>query len=458
MVDVSLDFGMLDGKPVTLRELPLTQYGLRCKLACPECGKPLESVRRNVEHPEYGWKCLRHHVGEDSECEGYGENSCHTLSEYLLSRAVGEKILLPAISACDGVPHISRYTDNGACRTGWSSRPRECCELDDEYSWREKDVQVPDLLASPPIEAEIVSVESEQGLECGLIPDLLLTVKIGDKTLKIAFEVRYTHPKSLEDVQRYAIYGMPVIECLVRDIDVHDEEAETKLRNRLLGHDGRIEWLYHPSAKQLTDKRYRLVWSCGSHAGVRRKLVKDDRMREWVRCAEDGIVPNLAAYWDMDGWYTRIYVGVIGESALIHGGSLYSIKKFKSVIDQLTNEHRREAQTLMETTPRTFDTLRVMPIHCWKCHTLIKVWWMQESQIVCNTKTRVEERTPVINAVDKQYPQIRRCFFTNKEVKARGWLKCRIFACPYCQAIQGDTYIRNEYWRQKSTQQETNVG
>jgi len=88
----------------------------------------------------------------------------------------------------------------------------------------------------------------------------------------------------------------------------------------------------------------------------------------------------------------------------------------------------------------------------------IKVWWMQESQIVCNTKTRVEERTPVINAVDKQYPQIRRCFFTNKEVKARGWLKCRIFACPYCQAIQGDTYIRNEYWRQKSTQQETNVG
>lgn len=163
MVDVSLDFGMLDGKPVTLRELPLTQYGLRCKLACPECGKPLESVRRSVEHPEYGWKCLRHHVGEDSECEGYGENSCHTLSEYLLSRAVGEKILLPAISACDGVPHISRYTDNGACRTGWSSRPRECCELDDEYSWREKDVQVPDLLASPPIEAEIVSVESEQG-------------------------------------------------------------------------------------------------------------------------------------------------------------------------------------------------------------------------------------------------------------------------------------------------------
>ena len=96
MVDVSLDFGMLDGKPVTLRELPLTQYGLRCKLACPECGKPLESVRRSVEHPEYGWKCLRYHVGEDSECEGYGENSCHTLSEYLLSRAVGEKILLPA--------------------------------------------------------------------------------------------------------------------------------------------------------------------------------------------------------------------------------------------------------------------------------------------------------------------------------------------------------------------------
>ena len=104
MVDVSLDFGMRDGRPVTLRELPLEQYGLRCKLACPECGKPLEAVRHSVEHPEHGWKCLRHHAGEDSKCEGYGENSCHTLSEYLLSHAVGEKILLPPVSACDGVP------------------------------------------------------------------------------------------------------------------------------------------------------------------------------------------------------------------------------------------------------------------------------------------------------------------------------------------------------------------
>lgn len=347
MVDVSLDFGMRDGRPVTLRELPLEQYGLRCRLSCPECGKPLESVRRSAEHPEHGWKCLRHHAGEDSKCEGYGENSCHTLSEYLLSHAIGEKILLPAISASDGVPHISRYTENGASRAGWTDQPRECSELDDEYSWREKDVQVPDLLAASPVEAEIVSVESERRLECGLIPDLLLTVRIGDETMRVAFEVRYTHPKSLEDVQRYAIYGIPVIECLVRDIDVHDEEAEAKLRNRLLGHDGRIEWLYHPSAKQLIDEQYRLVWSCGSHAGVRRKLVKDGRMREWVQCAEDGVVPNLMAYWDLEGWYTRIYVGIMQEPATSNGGSLYSIKNFKSVVDLLAKEHLQETQTLI---------------------------------------------------------------------------------------------------------------
>jgi len=132
MVDISLDFGMRDGRPVILRELPLEQYGLRCKLSCPECGKPLESVRRSVEHPENGWKCLRHHAGEDSKCEGYGENSCHTLSEYLLSHAIGEKMLLPAIGARDGVPppHVSRYTENGACRVGWANRPRDCSELD----------------------------------------------------------------------------------------------------------------------------------------------------------------------------------------------------------------------------------------------------------------------------------------------------------------------------------------
>lgn len=78
-----------------------------------------------------GGKCLRHHAGEDSKCEGYGENSCHTLSEYLLSHAIGEKMLLPAIGARDGVPpHVSRYTENGACRVGWANRPRDCSELD----------------------------------------------------------------------------------------------------------------------------------------------------------------------------------------------------------------------------------------------------------------------------------------------------------------------------------------
>lgn len=163
------------------------------------------------------------------------------------------------------------------------------------------------------------------------------------------------------------------------------------------------------------------------------------------------------AYWNLEGWYTRIYVGILPEPAMSHGGSLYSIKKFKSVVDLLAKEHAQEAETMMATKPLTFDTLRVMPIHCWKCHAMIKVWWMQESQIVCNTKTRVEERTPVINAVEEQYPQVRRCFFTNKEVKARGWLKCRIFACPYCQAIQGDTYIQKEYWRQRGMRQEANV-
>lgn len=35
MVDVSLDFGMLDGKPVTLRELPLTQYGVAMQACLP---------------------------------------------------------------------------------------------------------------------------------------------------------------------------------------------------------------------------------------------------------------------------------------------------------------------------------------------------------------------------------------------------------------------------------------
>lgn len=205
VADATMGFGLRDGTPVLLRELHLDLYGLRCGLTCAECGKRIEAVRRSQKNPRLGWKCLRHYKGDASDCPGYGENSCHLLAEHLMHQLIGQTIQLPAVGSRDAMPHVSRFSSSGRLRAGWYEpvdNDQEGCLLIGDRSSRPA---VPDLIVTPAREVRLVDVQRERKSECGLIPDLTLLVEADGQQWTIAYEIRYAHAKTLDDVQRYLL-------------------------------------------------------------------------------------------------------------------------------------------------------------------------------------------------------------------------------------------------------------
>lgn len=445
MNDITMGFGLRDNTPVTLAELPITQYGLRCGLTCAECGNPIEAVRRSADHPEQGWKCFRHHKGATTSCTGYGENSCHMLAEHILQQMIGETILLPAIGARDADPHISRYTDSGSLRDNWyepiTNNPVDCMDI--WYGINGE--KIPDLVARPATEAKLIHVIREQRINCGLIPDLLIDVEINGHVQRLAFEIRYSHAKNLADVKRYTQTNMPVIECWVKDISVHDADSTQRLKNRLAGRDGHIEYLYQPNTKSMIDHQYRLAWSCGSHTSALRQLVNDPRMKEWKDCADASNETDVIAEKHLDPLHSSVYISIADEPVR-SGGSIYTLPSMMSTLSAINREGFRVGWGTKYTPD--LDSLRLINMDCWKCHRKMTVWWMSNSRPYPNECfNRIEQYDTTYERVRSLNPDYPLAVIKNKYAKGVG-SRYRAFCCPYCYAICGDRFIKDEYnWR-----------
>lgn len=442
---VSIDFGLRNGKMVTLRELPLESYGLRCKLDCPECRKPLEAVRKDANDPSKGWDYLRHHV-DDHSCPGYGENSCHLLAEHILKQAIGKTIRLPEVVTYDAWPHISRYTSKGQKRRDW--QPGQATTVD----------SVPFLTVREPVEATIVNVTVEQRLEENNIPDLMLEVKVDGVRRQIAYEVRYEHPKTVADIRKYQSSGLPVLECLVRDIDVHDPQAEDQLRERLLGLDSKyLEWLYHPETRRMADKRYRLAWGYEWYDKVSAcKLANTRPMTEWKDCGREGTPDHPLTTKTMNNWAMRIPVG-IDLKPVETGGSIYTLAGLTAALEKadysgrpsFTNSEWKEAVELDRKRGEIdLSDLEIMEAKCYKCGTLLTFWLCGES-----TKWpkpwRLEERPQVMWTVIqyvRQHPNMPLlALFKTVHPKDPSRSAFREFECPNCHRYQGDSKLFDQY-------------
>lgn len=453
---VSLDFGIDSRrKPVTLRELPLNRYGLRCALSCPECGNPLEAVRKSADHPEQGWAYLRHHGDEDNSCPGYGDNSCHILAEHLLAESVGKKMRLPLLSVRDGEPHVSRYTDTGLIRPQWKTSPTDPLAGETRYHWTDWK-QIPDLIVREQVEAKIVRVETEQQTAEGNIPDLLLELSVNGTVTMVAFEVRYAHAKTLNDVRKYQQTQMPVLECLVRDIDVHDEQAEQLLTSRLLGHTGFLEWLYHPQVRTLTDSRYRMTWSCTAYdAVVLRQLERLPSLHHWLPAVAEKVPANPITEYNLEHWNRKLYLGV-SQGPAVDGSSIFELPAFCNMLRQVDflgrprlsdDEYEEEARLDEQRERLNLNGAHVVQTSCWKCRKPIVFWWMRISKTFPSPPQRVEERPQVIwRAIQKtrelSNPGMLCEFETRHPNKKSAW---RAFTCPYCHSAQNDNNLYQEY-------------
>ena len=379
--EARLGFGLSPSGEVTLMsELLPEEYGERCGLSCPECGAPLQAVRRFVGGQFAGWKCLRHVPGSSVGCTGYGERSSHMLAEELFVRSIGGEMKLPAVSALDAVPHVSRISDRGAWRTGREGT--RAWDADSPRKWSLGEELVPDVEVLPSQTMRIVNVRREVRVRRGLVADLVVTLGRPGATdgrhADVAVEIRYTHQKDLEHAVAYMEAGMSVIEILVRDIQVDSPDAVDRLRERLLGTDAvdrRREWLWNRSAMGLADKQFRLAWTVDDsrlppddgtgrpvtadaiHAGCERPL-----WQRGYRDVADVLSPSAA---DMDALMTerRVPVTLVGTRARSDGRPYCRYAKASVIVGFVAMPPSRPKESLYHAQDLMVDVLGALGEH-----------------------------------------------------------------------------------------------
>ena len=244
-------------------------YGRRCGLICPECGKTLVARRRSVDN-KHGFKCFAHESGAGTSCEGYGEKSSHKAAEDMLANSIGQIFYLPEITAFDMIPHTSKYTDSGYSRYTVNEISdarhkivQETCDLVNDR-----------MILQPQMACVVEKVWLEENttnapinLPSNKRPDAVVQIynrKNIDKKYVIAVEFRYKHAKSLEDMKAFYESGTDVLEILLPELSDISDDFKRNLHDTIFGisgadnesnkYAGKREWLYSHIALSLMRK------------------------------------------------------------------------------------------------------------------------------------------------------------------------------------------------------------
>lgn len=244
----NLKFGIDDsGNIKWIHQLDLNKdVGSNCCLHCAECGDTLIAVRENINVPgKTRFHYFRHRSG--SACASNGETAIHKAAKSVVKELEGKRFRLPAMSAIDAAPHVSRYRENEKRQGITVSLPNsKLC-----------------FLSSPPAgfvkgSSKVVGIDEVRiEEECreiapdGCQPDAML--RMG--SIWVALEIRVSHKKALEDVSKFAAAGIGVIEIFLKGI-AESEDLHSALFRRISGLSleeqdkffGR-EWLYSPSMR-----------------------------------------------------------------------------------------------------------------------------------------------------------------------------------------------------------------
>lgn len=298
-----------DGKMITIHDASEmydanNDYGSNIKLTCPNCHSDVELCRKHVnkaandeQQPSYWY--FRHKKDTSVQCAGYGDKSSHMLAEQILRESIGSKMMLPSVFLRDIVPHESFITDSGnEKRVSYDEYDGIMSSLipgfynpdtnDTIYEYIDfSSVQYEegylmgcseklfntDYVLKKNEEVVITDVSIEHSYPFGKTADAMITVKHDDGSMsEIAFEIRYAHKKTSNDVRIYADNKINVIECYIKDLPLDDDDIKDKLSKRLLGYDDKNkiynEWLvndYGADAFINEYNSYSFEWLIGSY-------------------------------------------------------------------------------------------------------------------------------------------------------------------------------------------------
>ena len=249
-------------------------FGRRCGLVCPECGKPLVARRNSVDN-KHGFKCFAHESGAGASCEGYGEKSSHKAAEDMLSNGIGQIFYLPEITAFDMIPHTSKYKDSGDKRYTVNEIDSARDKMDEATCGLVNDSMVLQQQIACVIDKVWIENDTKNApinLPKNKRPDAVVSMYNRNDTndrYVIAVEFRYKHAKSLNDMMSFYDAGTDVLEILLPELSDMSDDFKRSLHDTIFGvngadndsdkYAGKREWLYSSKAETILSSQYTLA-------------------------------------------------------------------------------------------------------------------------------------------------------------------------------------------------------
>ena len=207
-LSIQFEYGIRDGRVVSISEIKPEEYGLRCNCVCPGCGAPLIA--------NLGKKKQRYfsHKGDACDVAAAQQTALHMLAKEIIEEY--KKLLFPGItvkreSYIDGIKDYRVYTR---------------VPLSIEYR--------------KPSMATCDSVSLETKLS-NIVPDIIISAK-GRSCL---VEIAVTHFVDEEKERRIKEIGLPLFEIDLSEL-YNTEFSREDLAEAVLRNPGNRTWIFNP--------------------------------------------------------------------------------------------------------------------------------------------------------------------------------------------------------------------
>ena len=217
-LSVQFEYGIRDGRVVSISEIKPEDRGLRCNCICPGCGAPLIA--------NLGKKKQRYfsHKGDACDVAAAQQTALHMLAKEIIEEH--KKLLLPGIT-------VKR----------------------DRYIEGIKDYRVytrvpPSIEYRKPSMVTCDSVSLEKKLS-NIVPDIIISAR-GRRCL---VEIAVTHFVDEEKEQRIKEVGLPLFEIDLSDL-YNTEFSRADLAEAVLRNPGNRTWIFNPLAEKWAKEEY----------------------------------------------------------------------------------------------------------------------------------------------------------------------------------------------------------
>jgi len=207
-LSIQFEYGIRDGRVVSISEIKPEEHGLRCKCVCPGCGAPLIANLGRIKQRYFS------HKGEACDIAAAQQTALHMLAKEIIEDS--KKLLFPGVFI-----EKDDYTD----------------DIED-YRVQTRIPQTIEYRKAAIVKCDSVSLEKRIS---NIVPDIMVTAK-GRGCL---IEVAVTHFVDEEKEQKIKKIGLPLFEIDLSDL-YNSEFSRKELAEAVLYNPSNRTWIFNP--------------------------------------------------------------------------------------------------------------------------------------------------------------------------------------------------------------------